>query len=294
MFPSTPQDQSVLELAVECAAVLHERRSYHSNGNYSRFFHLSDFNTSYPDLSVKYTDHVTLEAENLMLQYLYNLACEDGDAAPHVPQPVHYFYHPDTLGYMVMGCIELCIVSDHKLHTKAARAVQWLRTKHPPPGALFGSLGKSYARHTVFPSGMAPQMLRSVAAAEKYLNMAIHLIWRLWNPLTDISLVNEDVVLTQSDMDTSNFGVAPDGRAVLLDTGTIQGLPLTLADFTLLWTTPFATSVSQHVFDADERAARLVLPSLVALADVRRFLGNNSNDCLGVDEDGNRKTQAHF
>ena len=170
MFCSTPEDRSALEFAIERAAALHEERSYRSDGKYGRFFHLGDFDLSYPDLSVKYTDHVTMEAENLTLQSLYTLACEDRGAAPHVPQPVHYFYRPGSFGYMVMGRIKLRVVSDGELHTKAAEAVLWLRTKSPPAGTLFGSMGKSYARHAVFQNGTAPQMFRSIAAAERYLN----------------------------------------------------------------------------------------------------------------------------
>jgi hypothetical protein len=117
---------------------------------------------------------VTLEAENLTLQYLYTLACEDGDDAPHVPRPVHYFYRPDSFGYMVMGRIELCAVSNHELYTKAAEAVRWLRAKRPPAWALFGSMSKSYAHHAVFQNGTAPRMFRSVAAVEQYLN-TVHL-----------------------------------------------------------------------------------------------------------------------
>jgi hypothetical protein len=81
------------------------------------------------------------------------------------------------------------------------------------------------------------------------------------------------MVLTQSesDMDASNFGVGLDGRAFLFDAATIQALPVTLADFTLLRTTPFATAVSQHVFDADKRAARLASPSLLTLLGLLLF-----------------------
>jgi len=108
------------------------------------------------------------------------------------------------------------------------------------------------------------------------------MILRPWNPLTHLSLANEDVIVTQSDMDASNFGVTPDGRAVLFDAATIQALPLTLADFILLRTTPFATAVSQHIFDADKRAARSKSPSLVVLAEVRRLLSMTADDGLGV------------
>ena len=174
MFHSTPENLRALELAIESAAALHEKKSYRSDGKYSRFFHLGEFDAAYPELSIKYTDHVTLEAENLTLQYLYTLACEDGDDAPHVPRPVHYFYRPDSFGYMVMGRIEQCVVSDRELYTKAAGAVRWLRAKRPPAWILFGSMGKSYARHAVFQYGTAPWMFRSVAAVEQYLN-TVHL-----------------------------------------------------------------------------------------------------------------------
>ena len=170
MLHSALEDQPALELAVERAAALHESRSCRSNGIYTRFFHLGDYYDSYPDLSVKYTDHVTLVAENLTLKYLYALACEDGDAAPHVPRPVHYFYRPGGLGYIVMERMEVVVVPDDELYIKTARAVRWLRTKGPHPETLFGSMGGSYARHTVFKSGTAPQMYKSVAAAEKYFN----------------------------------------------------------------------------------------------------------------------------
>ena len=188
MFRSTPEDQSALELAVERAAALHEERSYRSHGKYSRFFHLGDFDPTYPNLSVKYDDNVTLEAENLTLQYLYNLACEDGGAAPHVPQPVHYFNRPGNFNYMVMGRIKLCVVSDDQLQTKAAGAVLWLRAKRPPAWTLFGSMGKSYARHAVFQDGTAPQMFNSVAAAEQYLN-TVHLSLLSFSPRTHIAFL---------------------------------------------------------------------------------------------------------
>src|ERR1700679_3184580 len=83
MFCSTPEDQSALELAVERAAALHEERSYRSDGKYTRCFHLGDFDPSYPDLSVKYTDHVTMEAENLTLCLSYCLPGQHGTPEVH-------------------------------------------------------------------------------------------------------------------------------------------------------------------------------------------------------------------
>jgi hypothetical protein len=103
---------------------------------------------------------------------------------------------------------------------------------------------------------------------------------RPYIPIDDVSLVNEDVILTQSDMHACNFGVGFDGRAVIFDAATIQALPVTLADFTLLRTTPFATAVSKHVFDPVERAARLASPSMKSLAEARRYLFMLADDTL--------------
>ena len=100
--------------------------------------------------------------------------------------------------------------------------------------------------------------------------------------IADISIANEEVVLTQSDMHASNFGVSPDGRPIIFDAATIQALPVTLADFTLLRTTPFATEVSKNVFREDESVALLASPNIEALTQVRRLLFMSFDDSLGT------------
>ena len=97
-------------------------------------------------------------------------------------------------------------------------------------------------------------------------------------PIADINLMDDTVVLTQSDMDPSNFGVALDGRPVIFDAATIQALPKTLADFTLLRTTAFARAVSAHVFKPDESNALLTSASFTSLAEVRRYLHVGDDD----------------
>ena len=92
--------------------------------------------------------------------------------------------------------------------------------------------------------------------------------------------MGEDVVLTQSDMDISNFGIALDGRAVVFDAATIQALPRTLAEFTLLRTTNFAKAVSAYVFDAGHSAALLASANFASLNEVRIYL-SRGNDDLG-------------
>lgn len=94
-------------------------------------------------------------------------------------------------------------------------------------------------------------------------------------PITDIDFTDDEIVLTQSDR--SNFDVAPDGRPVIFDAATIQVLPKTLADYTLLRTTAFAKDVSAHVFNPDEKDALLASTSFASLGEVRKdlFIGDD-------------------
>ncbi|KAF8650214.1 hypothetical protein AX16_005347 [Volvariella volvacea WC 439] len=293
----SPEELSALELAVETAAQLHEQRNKRSNGNYSRFFHLDNFYDLYGNLSVKYTDHAFIKAESLALQHLYDLASRGGIDAPHIPRMVHYFHSPDGWGYMIMERINLRAVSSDELHRKAACAVLWLRTHRV---TFFGSLGGTNTCHTVFQAGKAPHPFTSVTAAQTYLNVAVdrvqHQRANWMTPIAEINLVDDNVVLTQSDMDPSNFGVALDGRPVVFDAATIQALPKTLADFTLFHTTPFAKAVSAYVFIARERAPLLASSNFESLTAVRTYL-STGNDDLGVDANGNvkatRRTRLH-
>ncbi|KAJ2916209.1 hypothetical protein MD484_g4183, partial [Candolleomyces efflorescens] len=268
MFSFTPEELSALELAVEHAAALYEE-SYRSNGIYRRCFNLGDYDPSYPDLTVKYSECTpALEAENIALHHLFNLSREDGSTAPHVPQPVHYFKGSSWDRYIVMERIKFREVSDDELYAKAAEAVLWLRGKRPPPSTRFGCIGGvHYARHLVFEEHEAPTKFNTVFAAEQYFNMVLKHVRRRGVPVEDISLVNDDVVLTQSCMAAANFGVDLDGRAVLFDASTIQALPVTLADFSLLRTTLFGKAVSRRVFGDEEMAVRLRSPSMNALAE---------------------------
>jgi len=285
----SPEELSALELAVDAAAQLHEQKNFRGDGNYSRVFHLGNFYDLYDNLSVKYTDHVTMKTENFALRHLYDLASRGGNAAPHVPRVIHYFHGTNGWGYMIMERIRLRAVSDDELCRKTAGAVQWL---HAQRVDFFGSPGGADIRHTVFQGGEAPKPFTSVAAAQAYLNVAVGLVQRFrqsWMPpIARVSFVGEDVVLTQSDMGMSNFGVDLDGRAVVFDAATIQALPKTLAEFTLLRTTKFAKDVSSYVFDAGHIAALQESPKFTYLAEVRKLL-SRGNDDLGVDADGNVK-----
>ncbi|KAF8173518.1 hypothetical protein K438DRAFT_1980778 [Mycena galopus ATCC 62051] len=260
-FSPKVQELSALELAVATAAERHEQISRRSDGNYTRLFHLGDFGcTSSPSRAGT-----------------RRLTCP-GWCTTSTDQTA--------------GGTWVRTVDDDELCRKAAEAVLWLRAQRMD---VFGSLGGAETCHTVFQGGKAPEPFTSVAAAQTYLNAAVgrvqhrHPSWM--PPIAQLSFVGEDVVLTQSDMDASNFGVALDGRPVVFDAATIQALPKTLANYTLLRTTEFATAVSAHIFDAGERAALLASPNFASLAAARKhlFMGN---DDLGVDADGNLKITA--
>ena len=71
-----------------------------------------------------------------------------------------------------------------------------------------------------------------------------------------VSIADEPLVLTQSDMDRSNFGVDTAGRPVILDPEAIGWLPESMELFALFGPAYFAHTVAEH-FDAPEAAARL-------------------------------------
>ncbi|KZS91634.1 hypothetical protein SISNIDRAFT_496485 [Sistotremastrum niveocremeum HHB9708] len=276
MFQLTSENQEALEATVVKASAEHERVSYRSNGIYRRTYCLGDHDPSYPDLFIKYNDNGTQRSEAEMLQRIYALACKDGDAAPHVPEPIHCFKGERALVYLVMRHIERQDVSPDVLVAKAASVVQWLRSKRYTAEEPFGIQPHSLVHHRLFKDRRAPLPFTNVLAAEKYFNTALHRIRRPVEPIVEISLTSEDVVLTQSDMDESNFA-------------TIRGLPLSLADYTLLRTTPFAKAVAECMFDPVETEERLGTPTMKSLVEVRKQLRWTYDDSLGLDADGNVK-----
>jgi len=294
-MPILSSEPFTSELEVVLAAERHEQTNKSSNGNYSRVFVLGNF-------VVKYSEHVSIMRECQALQNLYELAIKGGDGAPRVPQVVHYFHRPNGFGYMIMERIHLRNVSEDELCGKTAKAVLWLRAQQMD---LFGSLGGANTCHTVFQRDSAPHPFTRVAAAQTYLNeVRVSLFRSLFSPacpdfsstceavdrvrrrrqswmkpIANINLTDDNVVLTQSDMNQSNFGVAlDDGRPVIFDAATIQALPKTLADFTLLQTTSFAKAVSAYVFHPVESNALLKSPSFISLAEVRSYLSMSDDD----------------
>jgi hypothetical protein len=56
---------------------------------------------------------------------------------------------------------------------------------------------------------------------------------RLADPAKPITIINDSLIFTQSDMHVSNFGVDQSDNTVLLDFGQIGRLPLSFAKYTM-------------------------------------------------------------
>ncbi|KAJ7199717.1 hypothetical protein B0H12DRAFT_1244609, partial [Mycena haematopus] len=198
-----------------------------------------DYTRAFPfrEYFLKFGSHPIFDPEVQTLKHLASLAAQDPNA-PRVPRVLHYFHQPGGMGYVVMEFIELVPVSRDVLREKAAQAVRWMCGVRVPEDVILGPKGGGPAWHK------APLNYRSVAALERYLNKAIELVRRRRSqPIADITITNEPLLLTQSDMHHSNFGVDTSNRPVILDFGQIGWLPESLGLFTLFNTTAFARGV---------------------------------------------------
>jgi hypothetical protein len=104
---------------------------------------------------------------------------------------------------------------------------------------------------------------------------------RLQPDLVKISITGEPLVLTQSDMDISNFGVDATGRPVIFDFGAIGWLPASLANFNLLNTSSFARTVSVHVF-GDRLESVVASSNLGSMSAAKLCLSTSSRSNLGT------------
>jgi len=264
------------------ACTIHERE----NGrklDYSRAFPFRGY-------FIKFGPHSTFDPEVMTLKYLADLATKDS-SAPHVPQVLHYFYQRGGMAYVVMELIQLDQVSVEVLAERAAQAVRWMRDVRAPDNLVLGPKGRGPARHVVFKDSEAPRNYRSVMALERYFNKAVEIVRRRQSKnIPDVSIADEPLVLTQSDMHRSNFGVDTAGRPVILDPGEIGWLPESLGLFTLFKTTGFARAVAEHLFTPKEAAFLRAQPNLNSMAEVKVLLGTAARPTLNLDADGNEMT----
>ncbi|KAG8921587.1 hypothetical protein FRC01_000174 [Tulasnella sp. 417] len=224
----------------------------------------------------------------MTLEYVAKLASKDA-SAPRVPQVYHFFHRDERMAYVVMELIPLVKVSPKDLAPLAALAVRWMRGVPAPDDVVLGPLGHGCARHVIFKNYRAPLDFTSVEALERFLNRAVARLLPSRDPVADISIANERLVLTQSNMDSSNFGVDTAGRAVVFDAGDLGWLPESLADYTLFRTTGFARAVAACLYDDPDVATRVKQsPTLASMGQVRGLLWTAYPASLGLDNDGYR------
>ncbi|KAJ7210627.1 hypothetical protein B0H12DRAFT_1033678 [Mycena haematopus] len=243
--------------------------------NYSRAFPFQGY-------FLKFGSYPTFEPEVQTLQYLADLSASD-PSAPRVPRVLHYFYEEGGMAYVVMDLIQLIPVSPGVLREKTAQAVRWMRDVRAPDDVILGPKGGGPARHKVFKYTEAPLNYRSVAALERYFNKAVEIVRRLRHKtIADVSIADEPLVLTQSDMHRSNFGVDTAERPVILDPGQIGWLPESLGLFTLFQTTAFARRVAEQLFTPEEAAVLRAQPNLHSMAEVKVLLATAAGPSLST------------
>jgi len=272
------------EQAIIAACAEHER-TYHQQPNYRRCITFVIHTTNY---FVKFGDSWCFSSEAMMQNKIASTAQRD-PSAPRVPVVYHIFHH-EHLTYAIMEFIETIQVSMGIFVDKVAAAVLWLRQQPVFPGVVLGPLGPGPAWHGIFKREYAPLPFTGAVALERFLNKALSVMRRRQPDLAEISIAGELLVLTQSDMDPSNFAVDTTWRPVIFDFCEIGWLPESLANFTLLRTSSFAAAVSERVF-GDNLASVAASSNLASLCAVRVYqvMGFNSPN-LGLDKDGNPET----
>lgn len=222
--------------------------------------------------------------------YFANIAQSD-PTAPRVAVIRHSFEH-DYLMYAVIEPVETVPVMKDIFIRKMAEAVLWMRRQPRPDGVALGPLGSAPIRHTIFDRGRAPLPFTSVVALERFLNTVISKLRRLRQPnLPYVSISNERVVLTQSDMNPSNFGVDTTGKPVVFDFDGIRWLPESLANYTLFCRGFYETDVAALVF-GDEIDSVRAASHLKSLGEVKVCLITGFQTTHGPDKDGNPVSES--
>ncbi|KAL1730647.1 hypothetical protein EV714DRAFT_210236 [Schizophyllum commune] len=228
---------------------------------------------------VKFGDTVSFASEAVTQQELARVARGEQDA-PHVPAIHHIFAH-EHLTYAIMEFVETMEVPMDVFVQKVADAVLWLRRQPAPPSVALGPLGGGRAWHKIFKDSCAPLPFTSAVALERFLNKAVATIRRRRPNIADINIADEPLVLTQSDMDPSNFGVDTAGRPVIFDFGQIGWLPESLANYSLLGASTFASGVSTGVLGNRLRSVAKS-SNVKSMGAVRMHLGMSFSHDLGA------------
>ncbi|KAF8346230.1 hypothetical protein F5887DRAFT_1073874 [Amanita rubescens] len=224
---------------------------------------------------VKYDYYKSLEPQVKTQRHVYDYA-KTQENAPRIPKVEYFFQDDEGIGYLVMERVTV-LPTPKNLAERAAEALNWLALVPAPSNNVIGPLG-GVIRHWLFKNGKAPLVFSSVGALERYINRGRMMISKL-RPVTPVSFDNEPVILTQSDMDASNFGVDEAGKTVLFGFGQIGWLPLSLAKFTMSSTVRFTADVAKFLrwsCSSNE----------VSMREISICLWMASEPSLGLDENG--------
>jgi hypothetical protein len=197
--------------------------------------------------------------------YIYHYAESQVDA-PRIPKVIHHFQGDHRRGYLVMEHLKLRGSSPPDLPERIAEALKWLSGVPAPSNHVIGPLGGGRIRHRFFKDDEAPLLFSSIEALERYMEKVHPCLYLLKHPLTcnlgqgrtrlsslsrrpvkPVSISGERLIFTQSDMDTSNFGVDEDGNTVLLDFGQIGLLPESFVMYIMCSGTSFTASVAKSL-----------------------------------------------
>jgi hypothetical protein len=231
---------------------------------------------------VKYGDPDALWPEFKTRSYIFDYAQSNPHPdAPRIPRVVHYF-GDGTTSYLVTEFITLTADSDPlDLIDRMAQALIWLSSIPPPPNHAIGPLGNGYIRHGFFQHYTAPLLFSSVEALQRYMrrcdgafiSSSIHRSLTLTcdldqaytllpchdqDQLSPVEICRDRLMFTQSDMNSSNFGIDQHGKTVLMDFAEIQLLPETFVAHTMFSEkrlAPIATALSLSDSSYDLMAA---------------------------------------
>ena len=200
---------------------------------------------------VKYGGHGTLEFEFKTHEYLFSQTFGD-PSAPRIPRIVAYFTPQQEWAYLVTERIDSITPADAAPEA-VAEALQWLRRVPRPSGLTLGSVGGGLALHEIFKDFKAPIPFSSAKALQIYMNQALHRIRPKSRP-AEMHYLDDPLIFTQSDMDSSNFALDKNKRICMFDFRDVGVLPESFASYTLGGSLdPFINNVAGYLGWIDDR-----------------------------------------
>ncbi|KAG9016049.1 hypothetical protein FRB90_003712 [Tulasnella sp. 427] len=227
---------------------------------------------------VKFGHSTDLLPEIATQKYLSDYATSNpGPGVPRIPRVLHSFQRGWT-AYLVMEFLQLQPTSN--ITDEVTAALVWLAGVPPPSGHVLGPLGGGRIRHGFFKDAKAPLPFSSVKALQRYMNEAYALLsTRNKQVAPSVNIQDDRLMFSQSDMDSSNFGLDEQGKTVLLDFAEIGWLPATFVAHTL----------SSPGFARTLAALGLSNKSNVSMSSISSVLQMMAYPKLGLDKDGNKQ-----